>query len=196
VIYIAVLVMGNEQLRVTRVTHLNLILPLTLTSRSERRAMDAYPSELLSHLNPLMFVAGLPLDKQPGPSSDPSPSAEQLPASTEHGPFAALTQSLVDVFTARKGFHIWDMSRGSMCDFHVVLVDKVRFSFELWFSWPSGLIGLVRISTSASLLERHAPRPTALHRSERIHPSPLSHPTRLSTPTGSWLPSGFASIGI
>jgi hypothetical protein len=94
--------------------------------------MDAYPSELLSHLNPLMFVAGLPLEKQPGPSSETPTSSEQpsSPPARADGPFAALARSLVDVFTARKGFHIWDMSRGSMCDFHVVLVDKVNASLQ------------------------------------------------------------------
>jgi hypothetical protein len=79
--------------------------------------MDAYPPEFLLHLNPLLFVAGLPLESTETPD--------------ENDPFFSLAQSLAKVFISRKGFHVWDISRGSLCDFHVVLVEKVMSLFKL-----------------------------------------------------------------
>ena len=40
--------------------------------------------------------------------------------------FTPLLAALRKTLTARKGFPIWDNSRGVNNDFHVVLVDKVR----------------------------------------------------------------------
>ncbi|KAI5481898.1 hypothetical protein MNV49_000175 [Pseudohyphozyma bogoriensis] len=114
--------------------------------------LDSYPSEFVSHLQPLMFVAGLgtaaaPLGAPPpqspalppvppgepadanapqvaSPPPPPAPPAPTAPAD----PFLPLLGALRRTLAPKKGFSIWDNSRGATNEFHVVLVDKnVRF---------------------------------------------------------------------
>ncbi|SGY32475.1 BQ5605_C002g01369 [Microbotryum silenes-dioicae] len=117
--------------------------------------MDTYPSEFISHLHPLLFAAGLgpavpatatsPTDP-PGPSAAAAPPTNGVAGSTapsvaspslangdeasttSSDPFVRLVASLRKAFQARKGWGIWDNTRGAHHDFHAVLVDKnVRF---------------------------------------------------------------------
>ena len=83
--------------------------------------MQSVPSEFISHLRPLMFVAGLGAEQQP-------PVKSKLPAtSSNSSAFSVLTESLRQVFIAKRGFAIYDgnAGKGKGTDFHVVLVDKV-----------------------------------------------------------------------
>ncbi|KDE06050.1 hypothetical protein MVLG_03604 [Microbotryum lychnidis-dioicae p1A1 Lamole] len=117
--------------------------------------MDTYPSEFISHLHPLLFAAGLgpavpatatsPTDP-PGPSAAAAPPTNGVAGSTapsvaspslangdeasttSSDPFVRLVASLRKAFQVRKGWSIWDNTRGAHHDFHAVLVDKnVRF---------------------------------------------------------------------
>lgn len=72
------------------------------------------------------MVAGLGTLAQPLPGSAPNSPPDQPAAPAD--PFTPLLAALRKTLTARKGFPIWDNSRGVNNDFHVVLVDKVRLA--------------------------------------------------------------------
>ncbi|SCV68679.1 BQ2448_800 [Microbotryum intermedium] len=130
---------------------INLVVLLRVSGRN--LSLDTYPSEFISHVHPLLFAAGLepavpvtPPTNPSGPSSTAppstngvgSPAAPQVASSsltngdeassTSSDPFVTLVAALRRAFQARKGWGIWDNTRGAHHDFHVVLVDKnVRF---------------------------------------------------------------------
>lgn len=101
--------------------------------------MDSYPPEFTYHHLPLLFVSGLgtaappPTAAAPSPATPGSPSssdepadaAAPVPAAAETDPFAPLVDSLRKTLAPKKGFSIWDNSRGVNNEFHVVLVEKV-----------------------------------------------------------------------
>lgn len=76
----------------------------------------SYPESFLSHLRPCLFVAGL--------EAYPAPAADVEAASVD--PFIGLATSLRRAFGNKRGFQIWDPSRGTAPEFHAVLVSKVR----------------------------------------------------------------------
>jgi hypothetical protein len=86
--------------------------------------MQSVPSEFVTHLRPLLFVAGLGGERsQEQPvqaSSDPAP-ANETPT------FSSLVQSLRQVLTAKRSYALYDAraARGQGTDFNVILVDKV-----------------------------------------------------------------------
>ncbi|GAA6036838.1 hypothetical protein JCM8097_006306 [Rhodosporidiobolus ruineniae] len=101
--------------------------------------MDTYPAEFTAHVHPLLFVAGLdpsppPPGQPPQPNQaqsqpgQPAPPPSTSPAPASNDPFVILQGSLRKTFQQRRGFQLWDTSRGTTNDFHCVLVDKnVRF---------------------------------------------------------------------
>ncbi|GAA6055585.1 hypothetical protein JCM3770_002500 [Rhodotorula araucariae] len=94
--------------------------------------MDAYPNEFTAHHLPLLFVAGLgtaAAQLAASPAGAASPSLTGPPAQApSNDPFAILQAALRKTLASRKGFPLWDTSRGSSHEFHTVLVDKtVRF---------------------------------------------------------------------
>ncbi|GAA5919086.1 hypothetical protein JCM1841_003742 [Sporobolomyces salmonicolor] len=98
--------------------------------------MESFPSEFTGHHLPLCFVAGLDPPPAPAPAAAPtvspdgrrSPPSAAPPAASSSDPFVILTASLRKTMASRKGFPLWDNSRGANNDFHIVLVDKnVRF---------------------------------------------------------------------
>ena len=76
----------------------------------------SYPEAFLSHLRPCLFVAGL--------EAWPAPTGDGDAASAD--PFVGLAASLRRAFVSKRGFQIWDPSRGTAPEFHAVLVQKVR----------------------------------------------------------------------
>ncbi|GAA5993976.1 hypothetical protein JCM5350_003513 [Sporobolomyces pararoseus] len=124
--------------------------------------MESYPTEFTFHPSPLLFVAGLNPPSSNGTPQDAAPT----------DPFEILTASLRKTFASRKGFQLWDNSRGQNQDFHTLLVDKsVRFP------------PLKARPTSSSAPSSTAPAPqppTALH-------SPISP----LTPTSPLYPDGI-----
>lgn len=92
-------------------------------------AVDSYPGEFTQHHTPLLFVAGISPPAAAAPAS-PSPDAasETPPPPPEllSDAFEPLVSALRKTLVTRKGFAIYDNSRGVNHDFHVVLVDKVR----------------------------------------------------------------------
>ncbi|BGP36865.1 hypothetical protein JCM10449v2_000767 [Rhodotorula kratochvilovae] len=94
--------------------------------------MDAYPNEFTAHHLPLLFVAGLGTGTvQPGAppagSATPPLASPPVPAPS-NDPFAILQAALRKTLASRKGFPLWDTSRGSANEFHTVVVDKtLRF---------------------------------------------------------------------
>ncbi|GAA5850035.1 hypothetical protein JCM8547_000988 [Rhodosporidiobolus lusitaniae] len=102
--------------------------------------MDSFPQEFTFHLKPLLYVAGLSPAPTPPPAPSTAPPASAPPqgqqaappsqpaAPNVSDPFDVLQAALARTFVSRKGFSLWDASRGANNDFHVVLVDKnVRF---------------------------------------------------------------------
>ncbi|KAL0578934.1 hypothetical protein V5O48_003082 [Marasmius crinis-equi] len=82
--------------------------------------MNSYPSELLTQLAPVMFVAGLDV---PNPPSD-APSTSQSPRPQDS--FHQLVQRLRDALIAQRKPAIWQPDKSKT--FQAVLVDKdVRF---------------------------------------------------------------------
>lgn len=81
--------------------------------------MQTVPSEFVCQLRPLLFVAGLGTEQQEqGGSTSASTSSDALS-------FQQLTQALRRVFTARKGYPVYDsLSAKRQADYNVVLVEK------------------------------------------------------------------------
>jgi hypothetical protein len=77
--------------------------------------MESYPTEFTFQTSPLLFVAGL--------NPPPSNGAPLEAAPTD--PFDILKASLRKTFASRRGFQLWDNSRGQNHDFHTLVVDKV-----------------------------------------------------------------------
>lgn len=78
--------------------------------------MAGPPGEFIQHHLPLMFLSGLlPLAAPTLPINPGEPV----------DPFVTLVDDLRKVMVSPRAFNIWDNSRGSQCDFHVMLVDKV-----------------------------------------------------------------------
>jgi hypothetical protein len=102
--------------------------------------MDSFPSEFTATHRPLLFLAidaPPPAPPRPASSSTPpaAPGAPPLaspPLAISNDPFVGLQQALSKTFTSRKGFPLWDSSRGVNNDFHTVLVDKVRLTIPLY----------------------------------------------------------------
>ncbi|GAA5896567.1 uncharacterized protein JCM6883_006946 [Sporobolomyces salmoneus] len=82
--------------------------------------MESYPTEFTFQISPLLFVAGL------NPPSTSNGAPPEAPAPTD--PFDILTAALRKTFASRRGFQLWDNSRGQNHEFHTLLVDKnIRF---------------------------------------------------------------------
>ncbi|KAK4058130.1 hypothetical protein OIO90_000869 [Microbotryomycetes sp. JL221] len=151
--------------------------------------MDTYPSEFISHHVPLMFVAGLNVphknhangsgappsssvnDAGPQPQTHPSTPAPASPDS-----FVTLAANLRKTLTARRSWVVWDNSRGSNHDFHVVTVDKgVRF--------PPLKARPASAAATASTSSNQVPVPTTN--------APLHSPISPLTPTSPLYPDGI-----
>ncbi|KAM0752891.1 hypothetical protein T439DRAFT_323501 [Meredithblackwellia eburnea MCA 4105] len=103
--------------------------------------MDSYPGEFTGHVLPLLFVAGLGTAATPAVPAPASASTEPSTTTPAGSPpidpqtpqpppdqFGPLLTALKKTLSAKRGFNIWDSSRGVNHDFHVVLVEKnVRF---------------------------------------------------------------------
>lgn len=89
----------------------------------------ADPEAFLTHLLPLMAVAGLsnvPSEAPAGQSSestskDPELAVQKLQSDLKR---AFLTQKRTPTSSTSSAFDVWDHSRGTTADFHVTLVDK------------------------------------------------------------------------
>ena len=86
--------------------------------------MQSVPSEFVTQLRPLMFVAGLGNEQTQEPALPSSPpSTSETPS-----PFVQLVQSLRQVLVAKRAFQLYDSPAGkSNAQFHVALVDKVNY---------------------------------------------------------------------
>lgn len=99
--------------------------------------MESYPTEFTFHTSPLLFIAGLnpppppPPVKPNGTPSDSPVALAQAPPAQPTDPFDILTAALRKTFASRKGFQLWDNSRGQNHDFHTLLVDKVSHNVLL-----------------------------------------------------------------
>ena len=83
--------------------------------------MQSVPSEFVTQLRPLMFVAGLGNEQQQEPALPASPSSSSETPSA----FVQLVQSLRQVLTAKRTFQLYDNPAGKTnAQFHVALVDK------------------------------------------------------------------------
>ncbi|GAA5922303.1 uncharacterized protein JCM15063_003254 [Sporobolomyces koalae] len=86
--------------------------------------MESYPTEFTFHPSPLLFVAGLnPAPAPSTPTPDPSGTQNHAPVQPTD-PFDILTASLRKTFASRRGFQLWDNSRGQHHDFHTLFVEK------------------------------------------------------------------------
>jgi len=86
--------------------------------------MQSVPSEFVSHLRPLLFVAGLGVEQQ----QEQPVQSNADPAATDASPtFFSLIQALRQVLTAKRSYAVYDArtARGQGTDFNVILVDKV-----------------------------------------------------------------------
>ena len=88
--------------------------------------MEGPPSEFITHHRPLLFLAGVVTfvseSKQPSTNETSGGNIQSDP----NDPFASLLDSLRKVMAPKRGYNIWDNSRGVNADFHVIVVDKVR----------------------------------------------------------------------
>ncbi|GAA5947145.1 hypothetical protein JCM3765_002176 [Sporobolomyces pararoseus] len=124
--------------------------------------MESYPTEFTFHTSPLLFVAGLNPPSSNGTPQDAAPT----------DPFEILTASLRKTFASRRGFQLWDNSRGQNQDFHTLLVDKsIRFP------------PLKARPTSSSAPSSSAPTPQP--------PAALHSPISPLTPTSPLYPDGI-----